>query len=126
MAFTRRQKLTLATALAAAGVPELEVGTPAMGDEERATIRAIVGLGLPCRLTGWCRARRDDLEAAATCDLEAVHLALPGSPIHWAALGMSPRQVLDLLAELVPYAYTRFPVRIGLRHGRLAGRPRVP
>jgi homocitrate synthase NifV len=109
VAFTRRQKLTLAAALAAAGLPELEVGTPAMGEEERATIRAVVGLRLPCRLTGWCRARREDLAAAVACDLQAVHLALPASPVHWAALGTSPRRVLDLLAELVPYAHARFP-----------------
>ena len=42
VAFTLPEKLAIAEALAEAGVPELEAGTPAMGDEEIETLRAIV------------------------------------------------------------------------------------
>ena len=61
------------------GCTELEVGTPAMGDEEIAAIRAIVGLRLPCRLTAWCRASREDIDLAAACGVDAVHFSLPVS-----------------------------------------------
>ena len=47
VAFSRAEKLAIARMLAETGVMELEVGTPAMGDEEIATIRAIVALRLP-------------------------------------------------------------------------------
>ena len=43
VAFTTAEKVAIATALARAGVPELEAGTPAMGREEITAIRAIVG-----------------------------------------------------------------------------------
>ena len=49
VAFTPAEKLTIARTLANAGVPEIEDGTPAMGAEEIASIRAAVDelAGLP-------------------------------------------------------------------------------
>lgn len=66
VAFCRSDKLRLAEMLAEAGVDEIEAGIPAMGSEECRVISDIAGLGLPCRLSSWCRARRDDLDAAAS------------------------------------------------------------
>jgi len=45
----------------------LECGTPAMGEAECEDIRALVGMRLPARLTGWCRARESDLQLAKAC-----------------------------------------------------------
>ena len=55
VAFTLAEKIAIAEALAAAGVPELEAGTPAMGDEEIEALRAIAGLELGVRVLAWCR-----------------------------------------------------------------------
>ncbi|NMG32470.1 homocitrate synthase [Aromatoleum evansii] len=79
VAFTADEKLAIAQALAAAGVREMEVGVPAMGEVERAVIRAIVALKLPARLMVWCRLCVADLDAAADCGADIVHLALPVS-----------------------------------------------
>ena len=46
VAFSRREKLAIVRLLAEAGVPEIEVGTPAMGVEECEAIRAVVDMGL--------------------------------------------------------------------------------
>ena len=46
VAFTIDEKIAIARALDAAGVPELEIGIPAMGEEERESIRAVVTAGL--------------------------------------------------------------------------------
>ena len=121
VAFTRRQKVALATALARAGVPEIEVGTPAMGEEERHTIRAVVARHLPCRLTAWGRGRREDIDAAAACGVPALHLSLPASARHWNALGRSATWVLCQVRQLVPYAPRRFRLRFRRGAGRLAG-----
>jgi homocitrate synthase NifV len=106
--FSRAEKLHIARLLAEAGLQELEVGTPAMGDEEIADIRAIVALRLPCRLTAWCRADRRDVELAAACGVDAVHVSLPVSGRHLRAMGRSRAWVLGQIAELTVYCRSRF------------------
>ncbi len=106
--FSTRDKLRIASALAAIGVGELEVGTPAMGASEQADIRRMVALKLPCRLTGWCRAKAGDLDAASASGLRAVHLSLPVSRIHLDAMGKDEAWVLRQVEHLVPLARERF------------------
>ena len=79
VAFTADEKIAIARALAAAGVPELEIGIPAMGEPEREVIRAIATLGLPSRLMVWCRMSAGDLAAARRCGADYVHLSIPVS-----------------------------------------------
>ncbi|WP_407671567.1 homocitrate synthase [Paramagnetospirillum kuznetsovii] len=85
VAFSLDEKLAIATALSAAGVPEIEVGIPAMGEEEQAGIRAVAALGLRSRLIAWCRMRDDDLDAAVACKLGSVNLSIPVSDLQLAA-----------------------------------------
>ncbi|MDE2584768.1 MAG: homocitrate synthase [Betaproteobacteria bacterium] len=79
VAFTAEEKLAIAQALAAAGVPEMEVGIPAMGDLEQEVIRAIASLKLPSRLMVWGRMCAADLEAARRCNAHIVNLSMPVS-----------------------------------------------
>lgn len=81
VAFTAEEKLTIACALAAAGVPEMEVGIPVMGAEEREVIAAIAALKLAARLMVWGRMRESDLKAALKCQVERVNLSVPVSDI---------------------------------------------
>lgn len=106
--FARADKLAIARALDRAGVDELEVGTPAMGPQVQADIRRIVALGLGCRLSVWCRARPDDLAAAARCQVEGVHFSLPVSEIHLGALAKDRAWVLEQVAHLVRAAKGHF------------------
>ncbi|CAO3447746.1 Homocitrate synthase (EC 2.3.3.14) [Azospirillum argentinense] len=82
VAFTLDEKIAIARALDEAGVPELEIGIPAMGPEEREGIRAVAALGLKARLMVWCRMHDTDLKAALDCKVGTVNLSMPVSDIH--------------------------------------------
>jgi homocitrate synthase NifV len=92
VAFTRDEKVELASLLADAGVPELEVGTPAMGPDERAAIQAVSGAGLPVALTCWARGKESDIEAAAACGTPNVHVSFP---VSGTGQGESDRLLLE-------------------------------
>ncbi|MCC6076783.1 homocitrate synthase [Pseudomonas sp. GCM10022188] len=81
VAFTPEEKLAIARALAELGVPELEIGIPSMGEEEREVMRAIAGLQLPARLLAWCRLCDLDLAAARASGVGMVDLSLPVSDL---------------------------------------------
>lgn len=79
IAFTRSEKIAIARALDAAGVDEIEAGTPAMGEDVIGDMRAIAALGLNARVMAWCRMRRADVEAALRSGVSKVNLSIPCS-----------------------------------------------
>ncbi|MHB8766377.1 MAG: homocitrate synthase [Deferrisomatales bacterium] len=81
-AFGVADKVAIARALAAAGVTELEAGTPASGPHEERAVRAVVDLGLGVRVFAWGRALDRDLDAAVRSGVDAVALSLPVSDLH--------------------------------------------
>lgn len=79
VAFSAEEKIAIARSLAELGVPELEIGVPAMGAEEREVMRAIAQLGLSSRLLAWCRMSDKDLAAAQHTGVHMVDLSAPVS-----------------------------------------------
>lgn len=84
VAFTLEEKVAIATFLDRIGVPELEIGIPAMGEEETRAISAILDLGLQAKLLSWNRAVISDIKASIACGMKRVHIAIPVSGIQIA------------------------------------------
>jgi homocitrate synthase NifV len=77
--FTLAEKLAIAGALVRAGVPEMEVGIPAMGAEEQDGIRAVVQQVEGARAIAWCRMTLGDIQDATLCGVDMINLSIPVS-----------------------------------------------
>lgn len=105
IAFTASEKVAIARALARAGITEIEAGTPAMGREEIAAIRAIVEADLPLTTIAWCRMRMEDVDAALASGVSMVNLSVPVSDLQLSAKLRGNRETaLDMIRRVVGYA----------------------
>ncbi len=105
VAFTANEKIAIAQALAAAGVPEMEVGIPAMGETEIELIQDVVSLHLPTQMMVWGRMCESDLDAAARCRVDRVNLSIPVSAIQLKhKLSRDEAWVLAQIRRFVPLA----------------------
>lgn len=101
VAFTADEKCTIARALARAGVPEMEIGIPTMGEAEIEVIQDIASQHLSSQLMVWARMVDADLDAALRCPVDIVHLSLPVSDLQ---LESKLRRSRDwVLAQIVPH-----------------------
>lgn len=105
VAFTLEERLEIARLLDHAGVPEMEIGIPAMGEQECEEIRAIAGLGLSARLVAWCRMHEHDLSAAQGLGVHVLNLSIPVSDQQIARKIHQDRAwVLDHLTQMTKKA----------------------
>lgn len=108
VASTTPENVSIARALAAAGVKEIEAGTPAMGQEEIAAIRAVAEAGLAATIIGWCRMKPADVDAAIEAGVSMVKLSIPSSDVQIAAkLGGGRLAALERVKRVVAYARDR-------------------
>ena len=105
VSFTLDEKLAIALALEAAGVDEIEAGTPAMGDREIDEIAAIGRALHQAAPIAWCRMTRADVDAARRTGLKRVNLSIPLSDIQMQAkLNADRAEILGRIHDVISYA----------------------
>jgi homocitrate synthase NifV len=82
VAFSIDEKIAIARKLDAMGVPEMEIGIPAMGEGERDSIRAIAALRLKARLMVWARLNEGDIVASANLGAHLIDISVSASDQH--------------------------------------------
>jgi homocitrate synthase NifV len=105
VAFTADEKISIAQALHRIGVPEMEIGIPAMGEQEIEVIQSIASLGMGTRLMAWGRMCETDVFSAARCGIDIVNLSMPVSDIHIEHKLRRDRDwIIAQIARFVPLA----------------------
>lgn len=106
--FSLAEKIRIAELLDDIGVPELEIGTPAMGANELNDIRTLCGIGFGFKTLSWCRATNYDILCAAETGTNGVHLSFPVSPLLMQVMDKSPEWVMTHLNKMIQFAASYF------------------
>lgn len=102
VAFSAEEKIRIAHALVAAGVSELEIGVPVMGEAECEVINEIAAQELQASLMVWGRMHEADLATMSRCNVDWVNLSIPVSDIHIQnKLGKDRTWVLSMVRQFV-------------------------
>jgi methanogen homocitrate synthase len=103
--FTADQKLAIAKALDALGVPQIEAGFPAVSEAEKGSVKRIASERLGAEILCLARTLESDIDAAIECDVDMVLLFVATSELHLRyKLKMSRETVMDNAIRAVDYA----------------------
>lgn len=103
------EKLRMAAVLDAMGVDVIEAGFPVASRGDFESVKAIADTAKNATIAGLCRAKKNDIQAAADSLVNApkkrIHTFLSTSPLHMKfKLQMEPEDVLKAIAESVAFA----------------------
>jgi len=106
--FSSEEKLHIAALLDETAVPELEIGTPAMGKSEIEMMSTIAHQGFRFKTLAWCRASRGDIDMAVKTGTQGVHISFPVSDLLMDLMGKSKDWVISSLETLIDRASSHF------------------
>lgn len=103
--FANEEKIRIAKLLDTLGIDQIEAGIPAMGGDEKKTIKRIAGMDLRASVLGWNRAVVEDIQHSIDCGVDAVAISIAVSEIHILTKLKKDRQwVLDSVSKAVDFA----------------------
>jgi homocitrate synthase NifV len=106
--FHINEKLHIADLLDKTGIPELEIGTPAIGNREIEEMKIIARSGFNFKTLAWCRAIKADIDGAVQSGIDGINISFPVSDIHLLAMGKDRKWVVNSIKELLKYASGNF------------------
>jgi homocitrate synthase NifV len=108
LAFSILHKLSFCKLMDETGIPELEVGIPAVGEAEMRDLLIIAAQGFHFKRLAWCRANESDIRAASHSKSNGVHISFPVSPILQKAMNKNEQWVMENLQKIIPVALSEF------------------
>jgi len=105
VSLTAENKLLIAKKIDSLGVDIIEAGSAITSEGERASIKKIANEGLNAEICSYCRIKKEDIDAALTCDVDSIHLVVPVSDLHIQAKLKKDRDTVRHMAvEMTEYA----------------------
>ena len=105
VAFDGDAKVEMAIALSDLGVDIIEVGIPAMGQEEIKAIKRVEELNLKAQLLTWNRLNIQDIEASLKTGVKNLHISIPSSSIQIEKkLRINHDELIFKAKEVIGYA----------------------
>ncbi len=80
--FSSDEKLRMLKAMDEAGIKWIEAGIPAIGEQEKYTLKKMLSLNLKANLIAWNRASKEDIKQSIACGFSCLHVSLPVSDLH--------------------------------------------
>jgi len=103
--FTKEDKVNIAKKLDELGIPEIEVGMPAVSEEDQKATKEIVNANLNARIVALSRATKEDIDLLSDCGVWGVTISLPiGDLQRKYKLNWSDDKYIDTLLKITNYA----------------------
>ncbi|RXP44956.1 pyruvate carboxyltransferase [Lutibacter sp. HS1-25] len=106
--FSKKEKMKIAVMLHELGVDEVEIGTPAISNDEKIIIKEIAAEGFSYKTSSWCRAHLEEIQEAAKLKTTSINISLPVSDIQIETLGKSRDWVITEVKKTTKYASNYF------------------
>lgn len=107
LSFSKEAKLEIAKTLDELGVERIEAGMPIVSTEDKKAVELILAAGLRAEIWGFCRCRREDIDACLEVGVNRVIIEAPTSPFKMKAYDFSQERILGMVRENLLYAKSR-------------------
>ena len=105
---SRKEKVRIAHVLDEIGIPQLEVGMPAVSIEEEGNIKAIVQEKLKAKIIAVCRSVKEDVDKAEHCGVWGVSCSLPIGDLQIKyKLKWPEEKVIEVAQQITSYAHQK-------------------
>ena len=102
--FSKEDKVRIAMKLDEARVHRIEAGMPVVSDDDRLAIKEIVKNTSFSKIFAFCRARKQDVDAAINCDVSSVIIEIPVLKERLAVMGTAVEKASTDAIEVIEYA----------------------
>lgn len=108
VAFSYKEKLSIAKHLDILGVDVIEAGIPAMSKHEQNTISSILDLNLQAKILTWNRMKIKDIKASISTGAQNVHISVPVSDLHiYKKLRMTREQLITNYLKVLEFCMSK-------------------
>ncbi|MDR2623495.1 MAG: homocitrate synthase family protein [Methanobrevibacter sp.] len=103
--FSVDEKLEIAIALDKLKLPQIEAGFPMVSEQEKNAVKTIANQGLDAQILSLARTKKEDIDAALSCDVDGIITFMGASDIHLEhKMNIGRQEALNICMKAIEYA----------------------